>query len=121
MAAIRSRDTKPEVVVRRLLHRLGFRFRLHARDLPGKPDIVFRKREACIFVHGCFWHQHSCPDGHLPISGKGYWYPKLRNNRCRDAANVQKLRRLGWRVLTIWECQLDSLEKLERRLRQFLC
>ena len=87
MAAIRSRDTKPEVVVRRLLHRLGF----------------------------------SCPDGHLPISGKGYWYPKLRNNRCRDAANVQKLRRLGWRVLTIWECQLDSLEKLERRLRQFLC
>src|SRR5687767_10697709 len=116
MAAIRSQNTKPEMVVRRLLHRLGYRFRLHARDLPGKPDIVFRSRKACVRIHGCFWHQHSCSDGHLPASSTGYWHAKLIRNQSRDIANARKVRRLGWRILTVWECEVRDLERLERRL-----
>ena len=106
MASIRATDTRPEVAVRRLAHRLGYRFRLHRRDLPGKPDLVLPKHHAVVFVHGCFWHQHKCLGGRLPASNQAYWGPKLARNVERDANARRALREMGWRVLTIWECQL---------------
>src|SRR5437016_10732119 len=108
MSRIRSKDTKPELLVRRLIHTLGYRYRLHRRDLPGVPDLVFPSRRAVIFVHGCFWHRHKrCKGGaRAPKSRLKYWKPKLEGNSVRDARNRKSLLRNGWRVLVIWECQL---------------
>ena len=111
MSRIRSKDTKPEMLVRKALHRLGFRFRLHVRDLPGRPDIVLPKYATIIEVKGCFWHGHSCREGRIPNSNRGYWEPKLLRNKARDVSNERKLRRLGWSVRTLWECQIESLGK----------
>ncbi|MEE2691159.1 MAG: DNA mismatch endonuclease Vsr [Pseudomonadota bacterium] len=123
MSAIRSKGMKPEMIVRSLVHRMGYRFRLHVKDLPGKPDLVFRPRSKAIFVHGCFWHQHDdpkCLDGRLPKSRLEYWLPKLERNAVRDRSNQTALRAGGWKVLTIWECETKNLEKLEAKLRGFL-
>src|ERR1043166_4715922 len=105
MRAVKSKGTKPEIKVRRLLHKAGYRYRLHRKDLPGNPDLVFPSRRAVIFVHGCFWHRHKgC--GRMPKSKLSYWLPKLEANKTRDQKNQRALRRSGWRVLVIWECQL---------------
>src|SRR5436190_9848008 len=121
MRSIRSRDTKPELVVRSLAHRLGYRFRLHRKDLAGRPDLVFPGRCKVVFVHGCFWHQHSnCIDGRLPKSRISYWTPKLRRNKKRDKANRDKLRRLGWQTFVVWDCDTKNLPELSRRLNKFL-
>jgi DNA mismatch endonuclease (patch repair protein) len=111
MRLIRARDTKPELIVRKALHAAGLRFRLHAKDLPGKPDIIFRRKRLAIFVHGCFWHQHPDPDckrARLPKSRQDFWEPKLNGNRSRDEAVTARLQDQGWRVIEIWECQLDQ-------------
>jgi DNA mismatch endonuclease (patch repair protein) len=121
MRRIKSKDMKPEIVVRRLIHALGYRYRLHRKDLPGKPDIVFGPRRKAVFVHGCFWHQHSgCGEGRLPRSNTGYWKPKLARNVQRDAQNVAVLREQGWDSLIVWECETKDLARLRRRLVQFL-
>lgn len=122
MAATRSVDTKPELRVRSQLHRLGFRFRLHARDLPGKPDIVMPKYGTVIRVHGCFWHSHGCADCRAPERNRWYWEPKLARNKRRDMLTGQQLRRLGWRVLNIWECRLKRMSdvQLARYLNKFI-
>src|SRR5271170_2430158 len=120
MSAIRSANTKPEIIVRRIAHALGYRFRLHASGLPGKPDIVFPRLKAVVFVHGCFWHQHTCNDGRLPTSRTYYWIPKLTRNRERDRQHTRRLRRLGWKVLTIWECQTSDRAALRDQLSSFL-
>lgn len=120
MRAIRSSDTKPELLVRKLVHRCGYRFRLHRKDLPGKPDLVFPGRNAVIFVHGCFWHMHGCPSVGVPKSNADYWLPKLMRNCARDAEHVEALAKLGWRVLTVWDCETRDLSALEERLRKFL-
>lgn len=123
MRRIRSTNTRPELVVRRLAHAMGHRFRLHRSDLPGKPDIVFPRLRKIIEVRGCFWHQHrGCIDSHIPKSRKHYWRPKLDRNVSRDKRNVRKLRRLGWRVLTVWECQAnaDRSGDLARKIKSFL-
>ena len=123
MAAIRSTNTKPELTVRRLVHSLGYRYRLHCKDLPGKPDLVFRPRRKVIFVHGCFWHLHpakKCLDARQPKSNKSYWSPKLQRNVARDQEHLLKLRRDGWKVLVVWDCQTRDEEKIARRLAKFL-
>lgn len=120
MAAIRSRDTVPEMRVRRLVHGLGCRFRLGGCGLPGKPDLVLRRHRTVIFVHGCFWHQHNCSDGRLPLTRKSYWHPKLVHNVRRDHKNSRILRRMGWRVITIWECQTAAPNRLLARLGRAL-
>ncbi len=109
MAGIGSKDTKPELQVRKFLHANGFRFRLHRKDLPGKPDIVLPKINTCIFVHGCFWHRHNCKKGkHLPKSNVEFWEEKLDKNKVRDEKNKKALQRLGWKVFVIWECQTEE-------------
>ena len=109
MARIKSKDTKPELAVRRMAHALGGRFRLHRRDLPGSPDIVFPKRRLALFVHGCFWHQHAgCARSKRPATQTAYWNSKLQRNVVRDAANLDALARLGWRTHVIWECEIGS-------------
>ena len=120
MKAVRTKDTGPEKAVRSLLHRLGYRFRLHRRDLPGTPDIVFPGRSAVILVHGCFWHAHGCRIGQAPKSKLEYWGPKLTQNQARDRKKLGLLRRAGWRGMTVWQCELGNLDKLERRLIGFL-
>jgi DNA mismatch endonuclease (patch repair protein) len=121
MASIRARGTKPELVVRRLAHAWGFRFRLHRRDLPGRPDMVFPRHQKVIFVHGCFWHQHACALGKKkPRTRPEYWLPKLCRNVARDARNVRRLRAAGWRVMVIWECETRVPATVERRLWAFL-
>ncbi len=120
MARIRAKDTKPEMIVRRMVHRLGARYRLHRKDLPGKPDLVFGPRRKVIFVHGCFWHLHSCRDGRIPASRRDYWEPKLTRNVERDAAACAALEAAGWQVLVIWECEIRDCQILEQRLRSFL-
>ena len=120
MQAVKRRDTGPEMIVRRLLHRLGYRYRLHRKDLPGKPDIAFLSRRKAIFVHGCFWHGHDCPRGRLPKSRLDYWQPKLDGNRERDRRTEIELRSLGWSVLVIWQCETADLQALAGRLRSFL-
>ncbi|MBE2210346.1 MAG: DNA mismatch endonuclease Vsr [Xanthomonadaceae bacterium] len=106
MSRIRSQDTKPEMLVRRFLHGQGFRFRLHARDLPGKPDLVLPKYRAIVFVEGCFWHGHSCQKGRVPGTNPDFWQAKVAANQARDKRNQRVLRRDGWRVFRVWECQL---------------
>jgi DNA mismatch endonuclease, patch repair protein len=120
MSRIRSKDTNPELVVRRLLSSLGYRYRLHRASLPGKPDLVFASRRKAIQVHGCFWHSHYCLKGRVPKSRLDYWITKLERNKRRDRSNRRKLARLGWKVLTVWECQLADAAKLQRTLERFL-
>jgi DNA mismatch endonuclease, patch repair protein len=114
MARIRSKDTKPELRVRQLLHRLGYRFRLHRKDLPGSPDLVFPSRRKVIFVHGCFWHAHdACKVANRPKSRQSFWDSKFKRNRLRDIANQKALRQHGWRVYTVWECETKAEARLE--------
>lgn len=121
MGLVRSKDTKPEVLVRKLTHSMGFRYRLHDSSLPGKPDLVFPGRRKIIFVHGCFWHRHgTCKNTRWPKSRLEFWKPKLERNRARDLSNRKALRKLGWRVLVIWECQIEESERLRERIRHFL-
>jgi DNA mismatch endonuclease (patch repair protein) len=121
MALVRSTDTKPELVVRKLLYSLGYRYRLHVRSLPGTPDLVFRSLKKAIFVHGCFWHQHSCPAGNrMPKSRVEFWRAKLGGNVARDARQRKELRRQGWKVLVVWECEVRELDRLTRRVIRFL-
>lgn len=109
MRRIQGKNTKPEIFLRSQLHRAGFRFRVHRKDLPGTPDIVFPSRRKVIFVHGCFWHQHSlCREGRMPTTRQEYWKPKLERNVARDAATTDRLRGLGWGVLVVWECRLEK-------------
>ena len=115
MAGIRGKDTKPEVIVRRFLHRLGFRFRLHRRDLPGRPDIVLPKYRTVVEVRGCFWHRHEgCRFAYMPKSNREFWESKLNGNRERDRRNLRELARLGWRAIEVWECELEEDRILER-------
>lgn len=121
MRRIRSRDTAPEILIRRLVYALGYRFRLHREDLPGKPDLTFPRLRKVIFVHGCFWHQHDgCVESRIPKSNRSYWVPKLARNKKRDEENRRALRRLGWRSLIIWECQVSKPEQLTQRICRFL-
>lgn len=123
MARIRSRDTGPEMVVRRLIHRLGYRYRLHDRRLPGSPDLVFAARRKVIFVHGCFWHQHddqACMRAKMPASRPEFWIPKLQGNRQRDRAQLILLNELGWQSLVVWQCQVAKASALEATIVEFL-
>ena len=121
MALIRGVDTKPEMTVRSIAHRLGYRYRLHVSTLPGKPDMVFPKLHKVLFVHGCFWHRHlGCSLARLPKSKLDFWIPKLSSNRKRDIRNAAELRRAGWKVGVIWECEISSADKLERKIKGFL-
>lgn len=121
MAAIGGKNTAPELAVRRMLHAMGYRFRLHRRDLPGSPDIVLPRLGKAIFVHGCFWHGHEgCRLARLPSTRTEYWWPKLIRNRERDRLNVRALRRLGWSISIVWECQIRNVAALKRRLARFL-
>lgn len=122
MSRIRSADTKPERVVRQLITGMGLRYRLQRRDLPGKPDLVFGPRRTVLFVHGCFWHQHpgGCKAARMPKGNREFWETKLQRNVLRDQENAKALRQLGWRVLTVWECETKQPEKLQRRLARLL-
>jgi len=121
MRRIRCKDTSPEMTVRRLAHRMGFRYRLHVHALPGRPDLVFPRLKKIIQVQGCFWHQHAaCPQAHIPKSRIDYWRPKLLKNRKRDRHNEKLLRADGWEVLTIWECEVREARSVERRIAGFL-
>lgn len=120
MQSVKTKNTGPELAVRSLLHRLGYRFRLQRRDLPGTPDIVLPKRNCAIFVHGCFWHAHGCSKGQPPKSSVEYWGPKLAANRARDARKVEELTAVGWRVLIVWQCELKDLPELTLKLVGFL-
>ena len=121
MRSVKSRDTKPEIVVRQLLHRMGYRYRLHRPDLPGKPDIVFSSRKKVIFVHGCFWHGHTCKRGNRqPKTNTDYWRAKIERNVERFAGQLEELARKGWNALVLWECELSDESNLRVRLIQFL-
>lgn len=123
MSRVRGKDTKPEMIVRRLLHGQGYRYRLHARDLPGSPDIVFRGRRKAIYVHGCFWHRHpdeTCKLARLPKSRREFWLPKLEGNRERDLRNQQLMIEKGWSFLLVWECEIPDRAHLVERLQSFL-
>ena len=121
MRAVKSRDTTPEIIVRRLLHAMGFRYRLHRDTLPGKPDIVFPSRRKVIFVHGCFWHGHTCRRGcRVPKTNREYWESKIARNKKRYELQVAELRAAGWQVLPIWECEARALPPLAKRLMLFL-
>jgi DNA mismatch endonuclease (patch repair protein) len=120
MRAIRSKDMQPELRVRSIVHKLGYRFRLHRKDLPGKPDLVFGPRRKVIFVHGCFWHSHDCKTAHVPKSNRQYWVPKLERNRTRDGKNVKALEARGWQALVVWECEARDEVSLTKRLKRFL-
>jgi DNA mismatch endonuclease (patch repair protein) len=121
MARVRSTNTRPEMHVRKLIFGLGYRYRLHVKDLPGRPDIVFRKLDRVIFVHGCFWHRHAgCALARLPKSRLDFWLPKLEGNKTRDERNKRELRRMGWKILTVWECELKRPARLAGRIRRFL-
>ena len=121
MTAVKSRDTIPELIVRRLVHRLGYRFRLHCRDLPGTPDIVLPKLRKVINVHGCFWHRHNCPHGRIdPVKNADYWVQKRKRNALRDRVSLKSLRVSGWKVMTVWECEIKQRGRLLHRLVRFL-
>lgn len=120
MARVRSKNTKPEIEVRSLLHGMGYRFRLHRKELPGKPDIVFTRRRKAIFIHGCFWHGHGCRIGKLPKSNLGFWRDKIERNRKRDAEKRSELEQLGWSVDEVWQCEIKDSQLLIDRLRNFL-
>ncbi|MHA1888087.1 MAG: very short patch repair endonuclease [Promethearchaeota archaeon] len=117
MSRIHSENTKPEIVVRSLLHQMGYRFRLHRKDLPGKPDIVLKKYNTVIFVHGCFWHHHNnCKRANIPKSNTDYWIPKIQKNVERDKNQKKKLKKLGWKVIVIWECEIKNINRLSKKL-----
>ena len=121
MSLVRSKDTQPELFVRKLVHRMGFRYRLHRRDLPGHPDMVFASRGKIIFVHGCFWHRHGkCEYTRWPKSRLSFWKPKLEQNHARDKRNRRALAKLGWRVLVVWECQLKFPDKVAEKIYRFV-
>lgn len=120
MSRVRTKGTEPELVVRSALHRLGYRYRLHRKDLPGKPDLVFPSRHKAIFVHGCFWHGHDCPRGKLPQTNTEFWKTKIDKNKARDERVVETLQSLGWEVFVVWECEIRSDEKFVRNLTRFL-
>jgi DNA mismatch endonuclease (patch repair protein) len=121
MRAVRSRNTKPEIRVRQIAHGLGYRFRLNRRELPGRPDIAFPGRRKVVFVHGCFWHQHKgCRRASLPQSNYNFWRAKLAHNVERDAEQLVAIRKLGWRALVVWECEIKNERRLAARLCRFL-
>lgn len=120
MSRVRGKNTKPELTVRRLVFGLGYRYRLHRKDLPGKPDLVFPGRKAVILVHGCFWHLHDCGKYKIPQTKADFWQAKLRRNVERDAEVLNLLRQRGWRVLTLWECELKDIAGLSMRIVDFL-
>jgi len=121
MSLIKNKHTKPEMVVRKIVFSLGFRYRLHDRNLPGTPDLIFPRKRKLIFVNGCFWHMHeNCVKFKLPASNREFWTLKLQGNRYRDDANLQKLTDLGWRVLIVWECELRDKDELREKLVSFL-
>lgn len=121
MGHVRNKDTKPEMAVRRLVHGLGYRYRLHGKDIPGHPDVVFRSRKKVIFVHGCFWHRHEgCPLCRWPKSRLDFWKPKLEANRERDRENQRRLAEMGWTYLVIWECEVKEPQRLATRVTEFL-
>jgi DNA mismatch endonuclease (patch repair protein) len=121
MAKVRSKNTKPELKVRRLVFSMGYRYRLHERRLPGKPDLVFPARKKIIFVHGCFWHRHpKCRLATTPSSNQNYWLPKFEHNAKRDKKLQKELKILGWDIMIVWECQLKDVENLAKKLRIFL-
>lgn len=123
MAAIRSKDTKPEILVRKWVHAMGYRYRLHGKSLPGKPDLVFRPRRKVIFVHGCFWHgceRKGCSDARRPKSNKTYWIPKIDGNRARDKRNIRALKKDGWHILVVWDCETRNETRLIKKLERFL-
>ena len=121
MASVRAKGTKPEMVVRRALHRLGYRYRIHRKDLPGRPDLTFVSRKKVLFINGCFWHLHpGCPRAKIPISNHGFWVQKLKRNRSRDADNIMSLQKLGWDTMTVWECELRDLDSALNRVVLFL-
>lgn len=117
MSKIRAKNTKPEIAIRSLLHQMGFRFRLHRKDLPGKPDVCLPKYQTVIFIHGCFWHDHKgCPNARLPKSNSAYWLPKIKRNAERDKEHTSALKKAGWKVITIWECELKNQKRLKKKL-----
>lgn len=121
MARIKSRDTEVELIARRALHRLGFRYRLHRHDLPGKPDLTFAQLKKAVFINGCFWHGHRCPSGkNKPKSNLSYWLPKLRNNCIRDRRNYRRLRSLGWKIMVLWECEIIKRKNWLNKMVSFL-
>ncbi len=120
MRQVKGQDTRPEMRVRRLIHGMGYRYRLHVRALPGCPDLVFPGRRKVVFVNGCFWHGHHCEAAKLPASNRAYWEAKQQKNAARDARNAGALRRSGWGVLSIWECELKNEDRVARRVRAFL-
>ncbi len=123
MGAIKSKNTKPEMIVRHVAYSLGYRYRLHVKSLPGKPDLVFKSKRKTVFVHGCFWHQHKkekCLDSHTPHSNLNYWLPKLSKNVNRDENNIRELKKNGWDVLVVWECETKNQNKIKTNLRRFL-
>jgi DNA mismatch endonuclease (patch repair protein) len=120
MALVRGKNTKPELLVRRVLHGLGYRYRLHSKAIPGHPDIAFPGRRKVIFVHGCFWHQHGCGHYQMPQSRTEFWNNKLAANRYRDGQHIARLHELGWECLTLWECELRDLNRLAEQLVRFL-
>lgn len=121
MSRIRCKDSEAEIKLRRIVHGMGFRYRLHVGNLPGKPDLVFPGRRAVIFMHGCFWHRHeNCKLARLPKSKLDFWRPKLEANRQRDLFNEHRLRELGWRVLVVWECEMNDSERVSRIVKEFL-
>ena len=121
MRAVKGRNTKPELIVHQILDSLGFRYRLHIDSLPGCPDIVFTKRKKVIFVHGCFWHRHKgCPNTRLPKSRLSFWKPKLEANHARDKKIRFKLRKLGWKVLVVWECEIKNFTRLTKKVIRFM-
>jgi DNA mismatch endonuclease (patch repair protein) len=121
MSRIRGKNTNPEMTIRRLIHSLGYRYRLHYKKLPGKPDLAFPSRKKVIFVHGCFWHGHEgCTKGKLPKSNLGFWEPKIAKNKKRDEEKHGEIQVLGWQVLTIWQCELKDLKKIENKITEFL-
>lgn len=121
MRAVKSKDTAPEMKVRRLAHALGYRFRLHRKDLPGSPDLVFPRLRKVIFVHGCFWHGHKCRRGaRVPVNNHAFWLAKIVRNRARDKSTQRSLRSIGWRVLVVWECSLKNYVRQRDRVMRFL-
>ena len=121
MQAVKSKDTAPELAVRSLAHRMGYRFRLHRKDLPGKPDLVFPRLHKVVFVHGCFWHGHDCARGcRAPKANADYWRTKITRNKLRDGANLNALEATGWGAAVIWECELKEPARVAKRLKGFL-
>lgn len=121
MRRIRSKDTSIEMTIRRLVHGMGYRYRLHAKDLPGSPDLVFRGRRKIILVHGCFWHRHrKCPLSSTPKTRVDFWKEKFEKNMVRDRRNLRELKKLGWSILVVWQCEIKDKDKLEKMIRLFL-